>query len=99
MGRRSSMPHARLSADEIVERGKQIYEERLRALVEPGNEGRLLVIDVETGDYELADDLLSAGDRLHARHPGAALYSMRIGSPVLYRIGAGRPSTRSSKAA
>ena len=87
------MPHTRFSADEIVERGKRIYEERLRVQLEPGNEGKLLVIDIETGDYELGEDLLSAGDRLHAKHPDAALYSMRIGSPVLYRIGAGRPTS------
>jgi predicted aspartyl protease len=55
------MGHTKYSADEIVARGKAIYEQRLRAQLEPQNVGKFLVIDIETGDYEMdADDLAAS---------------------------------------
>ena len=75
------MPHPRFSSIEISQRGKEIYQQRLRTQVETEeNIGKLISIDIETGDYEIGDDKsLAAPHRLHARHPGAALYTLRIG--------------------
>ena len=49
--------------DEIAPRGKDLYERRVRRKVkaEGAKEGRFLAIDVESGDYEIADDALGAG--------------------------------------
>lgn len=47
------MPHPRYSSHEIVERGQAFCEQQLRAQVEPGNIGKFLVIDIETGEYEI----------------------------------------------
>ena len=38
---------------EIAVRGEAIYRERIRQLVEPAKKGSFVVIDVETGDYEV----------------------------------------------
>jgi hypothetical protein len=84
--------HTRYADEEIVRRGRALYEERLREKLEPGNPGRLLLIEVDSGDYELGDDLLALGDRLRPRHPGGAFFSMRVGAPALYRIGGGAGS-------
>jgi hypothetical protein len=81
------MPHLRYSAEEVARRAKQIYEERIRAQVETGNKGKVLVIDIETGEYELDQDHLVAAKRALARHPGAALFALRIGYPAMGRIG------------
>jgi len=53
-------PHDRA---EIARRGKALYERRVREEVEAGGakEGRFLAIDVDSGDYEVADDALRAG--------------------------------------
>lgn len=82
------MSHTRLQDAEIDERGKAIYEQRLRSLVEvPANLGKQIVIDVETSDYEIDDDGLAASRRLMAKHEGAALYGLRIGYNAVYAIG------------
>ena len=48
------MPHPRFSNEEIARQGEEIYENRLRdALETDENIGKVVVIDVETGDYEL----------------------------------------------
>ena len=82
------MSHPRYTADQIVERGKTLYEREIRPKVEAGNKGKILVINVETGEYEIDDDHLTASDRAAAKHPGAALFAMRIGYPTMGRIGA-----------
>jgi len=50
------MPTRRLLREEIGERGVQIYESRWRALLEPQFRGQFVAIDVETEDYEVANE-------------------------------------------
>jgi hypothetical protein len=78
-----------MSSEEIARRGKEWYENHIRAQVETEeNIGKIVSIDVETGDYELGDDRhLDAAFRLQARHPGAAVYGIRIGYNAVYALG------------
>ena len=51
------MPHSRFSSGEIGRPGDELYEQHIRAQVATEeNIGKLLSIDVETGDYEIGDD-------------------------------------------
>jgi hypothetical protein len=76
------------SGEEIGRRGQEIYEQRLRPLVETENNiGKIISIDVESGDYEIADDLLAAGRRLQQRRPDALMYGKRIGYNAVYAVG------------
>ena len=82
------MPHARYSGEEIARRGEELYQQRLRAQVETTeNVGKIISIDIETGDYEIADDPLITGRRLQAKHPDAAIYGKRIGYNAVFAIG------------
>lgn len=83
------MPHPRLSSDEIADRGQELFERKIRSSLAPGARGSFLVLDVETGDYELDRDELAALQRARARRPGAPLYVVRIGYPTAYRLGRG----------
>ena len=74
------------TAAEIVQRGKALYEQQIRPQVETGNLGKILVINVDTGEYEMDSDHLTASDRAAARFPGAALYAMRVGGSALGRV-------------
>lgn len=81
------MPHPRYSGNEISLRGKEIYEKQLRAKIETEeNIGKLISIDIETGDYEIGNNPITTADRLFARHPDAALYGARIGYNAMYTI-------------
>jgi hypothetical protein len=73
------MSQPRSPADEIARRGEALYERELRAKIEPGNEGKILVINIDTGEYELDDDHLAAVRRLRARDGDAELYALRRG--------------------
>lgn len=76
---------------EIVQRGKALYEQRLRAQVEAGNIGKVLIINVDTEEYEMDKDHLTASNRAAAKYPSASLYAMRIGSHSLGRLGSRSP--------
>jgi hypothetical protein len=85
-----AMVHPRLSNDEIARRGQELYEQGIRAKVETeANIGKIIVIEVETGDYEIDDVGLKASKRLRARHPDAALLSLRIGYDAVEAFGGG----------
>jgi hypothetical protein len=81
------MRPTRYSNEEIVRRAEELYEREIRARVEEEHKGRILVMDIESGAYEIDDDLLKAAHRLRAKNPNAVLYSMRIGFPALAKMG------------
>ena len=51
-----AMPYPRYTPEEVAQRGEAIYERQIRARVEPEHMGQFVVIDIETGDYELDID-------------------------------------------
>ncbi len=81
------MPHPRFSRDEIARRGEEIYDRSVRQKIEENADGKIVVIDVETGDYEVGDTTLQGADRLLAVRPDAALYSLRVGYDAVYSFG------------
>ncbi len=50
----------RYSREEFARRGNEIYERQIRSQMEEGNKGKIVAIDIETGDYSLGDNILSA---------------------------------------
>lgn len=84
------------STDDIVQRGQEIYERDIRSKVEADNEGKLLVINVETGEYEMDADDVVAAKRAKTRFGNAELFTMRIGHSAAYRIGSHLLSRKSS---
>jgi hypothetical protein len=83
------MPRAEYSAKEIAERGEAFYRQWIAGKLSETDHGKFLVIDVETGDYEVDDDDLTATERVLARRPDALTYGVRIGHETAYRLGAG----------
>jgi hypothetical protein len=75
------------SKEEHAERGIALYEDRLKAQLEPHNEGRIVAIDVDTGEYEIADKVLTASQLLLARLPNAQVWCVRIGHSAVHRFG------------
>ena len=82
------MPNPTLSDEEIIRRGQELYENQIRPQVETTeNIGKLISINVETGDYEIGDDLLITSRRLQAKQSDAAIWAERIGYDAVYAIG------------
>lgn len=83
------MLHPPYAIKDIADRAQTLYNERIRSYVDKEeNRGKYLVIDVDTGEYEIDVDHITASNRAVSKRPDAVLYTMRIGYPTLGRIGA-----------
>ena len=69
--------------DDIATVGQAMYEQ-MRAEMEATQWGRVVVIDVNSGDYEIADDDLTATLRMFERRPNALTWGELVGSPAIY---------------
>ena len=78
---------------DVVDRGKAIYEQELRSLLEtPENVGKVLTINVDTGEYLMGDDVNAEDDYEVAREaadlfPDHGRFGMRIGYNALDAAG------------
>ncbi len=75
--------------EEVVRLGREIYEREIRERVEPEHDGEFVVVDVESGSYEVGESDVEASDLVLRKNPDAVLYFLRVGRPAAYRIGAG----------
>jgi hypothetical protein len=81
------MAHPRYTSDEIAERGETLYERNIRGALPASAQGNFLVLDIETGEYEMDLDELAAVKRARAKHLDGAFYVLRVGHSAAYRLG------------
>ena len=77
------------SRDEVCDRGAEIYAAQIKARVEPQENGKFIVIDIESGDYEIAEDMLAASHRLRERRPDSVRFGGMVGYAAAYQLGGG----------
>jgi hypothetical protein len=78
----------RYTKEEFASRGDEIYAQRVLPLLKKDDEGKFVVIDIETGAFEIDTDELVASDRLFARVLNAQVWVTQIGSRYARRFGA-----------
>ncbi|XZO00771.1 MAG: addiction module protein [Microcoleus sp.] len=79
-----------IPAQQVFEkiRGKELYEKVIRAQVEtPENIGKIVSINVETGEYEIGEDLVVTSRKLQAKQANAIIWAERIGFDAVYAVG------------
>lgn len=75
------------SKEEFAQRGDEIYESLVYPQVEASNHGKIVAIDIETGDFEVNASEIDACANLEVRHPDAQIWIVRIGSRHVRRFG------------
>ncbi len=82
------MPNFKYTATECGKLGDALYESKIKRLVDvDGNDGRIVAIDVDTGDFEVADESMIAAKVLRERQPDAQIWCIRIGYPAVIFFG------------
>ena len=77
-----------LSREEVEPRARQFYENSIRQQVETDeNLGKMVIIDFESGDYEVDETALKAARKLSAKHPHSRLFGIRIEYNVAVSFG------------
>jgi hypothetical protein len=83
----TTMPQTQYTLEEIAQRAEEIYRRSIRDKVMPQEKGKFLVVDIESGDYEVDEDDLAAEDRLRARRPDGVFFGLRVGYKTAYTLG------------
>ena len=73
------------TSDEVAARGDAIYRDQILPEIEPPPKGTFVVIDIESGDYEIDERDLTATLRLLERRPAAMTYAVRVGYRAPYK--------------
>ena len=82
------MSFSKFSDEEITQRGKELYDSQIRSQVEkPENIGKIVSINIETGEYEIGDDLLITSQRLREKQADAVIWAERIGFNAVFAVG------------
>jgi len=77
-----------LTGKEIARRAGILYDGVIRKRVElEENIGKMVVIDVETGEYGVDELGLESSRKLHAKRQNAHLFGIRIGYSVAETLG------------
>ena len=78
--------------DEIARLGDEIYERDVRKQVAADHDGEYVAIDVESGKWAVADELLAARERLREKQPEAIdVWLLRVGYRAVGSLGGGAP--------
>jgi hypothetical protein len=81
------MPKRRYPKDVIVKLGDDIFEKTVKSQLKGRDATDYVVIDIETGEFEVDADNLAACLRLRERVPDAQIYARRVGSRYLHHFG------------
>jgi len=80
-------PYSQEQLNAIAHRAHTLYDNTIRAQVEPEHIGEFLAVDVESGDYELDSEALAATQRVRGRRPDGVFFLLRVGYPAAYSLG------------
>jgi hypothetical protein len=79
-----------MTRDEIGRRGHSLYTHRIRDKVSRQKKGKIVAVDIKSGDYVVADNMIEAADALRARKPKAEIWFERIGFRTAVKMRCGR---------
>ena len=65
--------------EQLSKRGWAIYDEKLKSILEPEFNGKIVAIHLDTGDYEVANNSPTASRAIRARHPEGLMMVTDIG--------------------
>ncbi|WP_414578777.1 hypothetical protein [Anabaena sp. CCY 9402-a] len=72
-----------LSSEEVGKRARELYDNNIRQQVETEeNIGKMVIIDIETGEYAVDKTGIESAHYLRKKNPLARLFGIRIGYKV-----------------
>ena len=72
----------------VAEKAKRIYEERLRAELEPNNRDKFVAIEPDSGDYFVGSTYGESVMAARNAHPKRISFVIRIGHEAAIHLGA-----------
>ena len=75
---------APVNKDRLVAKGEEVYQ-RVKEKLEPEQRGKIVAIEVESGDYFLGGSVIEAGKKARKKHPNKLFYFVKVGFPAVNR--------------
>lgn len=66
--------------EDVARRGTEIYRNQILPHIENYDKRFFVAIDIDSGDYEIDVNELTAAHRLKEKHPNAQIWFTRVGS-------------------
>ena len=73
----------------LADDAERVYQQLRSSLETPDQIGKMIIIEPDSGDYEIDDLALNASRRLRQRHPSARFFGIRIGYKFAEAFGGG----------
>jgi hypothetical protein len=77
-----------LEKESLATRGRRFYEQHLKALLEPADNGKFLAIEPDSGQYFIGADRTSVALEALSQMPDKLFFLMRVGFPAVDKLGA-----------
>ncbi len=77
----------RYSKEEFARRGDALVESKVRPNLKAADENKFVAIDIETGEYELDANEMTAVSRLRRRVRDPQIWLVNVSSGYLHRFG------------
>lgn len=81
------MERPRYTKEEHARRARELYEREIQAKLSEQDIGRILALDVDSGEFVLGDRVLDVCDKLYAIRPQAQPFVFRVGYAGVHRFG------------
>ncbi len=75
------------ATDDLAESGQRLYDERLKAILDPEHEGEFVAIEPKSERYFLGQTGLAALRAGRRELPDKLFYLLRVGSDAAYHLG------------
>ncbi|MDA0839729.1 MAG: hypothetical protein O3B01_30690 [Planctomycetota bacterium] len=76
------------SIQEHARRGNELYEQGILPKIDQiADQGKIVAIDIESGDFAVAEDVLEASEALLVRRPDAQTWFVRVGHQGVHNFG------------
>jgi len=76
-----------LAPEQIAEKGESLYREKLKAILEPAQNGRFVAIEVVSGEHYVGDTIIEAVEAARKKYPNRLLHTIKIGYEGVYKLG------------
>jgi hypothetical protein len=76
-----------LTPKQVAQKGEQIYQEKLKPILEPKENGRFVTVEVNSGEYFLGDSLLETLQHAHQKYPDRLFRTIKVGAEGVFKMG------------
>ena len=76
---------SKLVLSEFSQKGEEIYDSRIKHALPPDLKGKIVAIEIESGNYFIGDTVLKAGLLGRKKYPNRQFYFKRIGYKSVHK--------------